>query len=379
MPLDETIEPGQTGHRTVHHPALSALYNQYEGTTPADFDEAGAAAAAEQAAKDYADGLAFEAGAPSTADYLVGTTQGGLSAEIVVGTSPGGELGGTWASPTVDTTHSGSSHASTQTAAEATAAAALADHASDTTGVHGIADSSVLETVTGSQTKVDTHINDSSAAHAASAVSFSPTGTIAATDAQTAIAEVASEAATNLATHDTDTTSVHGIANTAVLETTTGAQTKVDTHVNDTSAAHAASAISILDTANDFTATDVEGALAELQSDHEADAQALADHLAVSGLPSVRTVTGNTTVVDGDVMNIIEVTDGGTVTVNDNLTAEGAITIWASGTGDVTVAAGSNVTINMPAGRDTITTQHQTMALLPIGDMQTFVLAGAEA
>lgn len=50
-------------------------------------------------------------GAPTTADYLVGTAQGGLSAEIVVGTTPGGELGGTWASPTVDTVHSGSSHA----------------------------------------------------------------------------------------------------------------------------------------------------------------------------------------------------------------------------------------------------------------------------
>lgn len=49
-------------------------------------------------------------GAPTTADYLVGTAQGGLSAEIVVGTSPGGELGGTWASPTVDGTHSGSAH-----------------------------------------------------------------------------------------------------------------------------------------------------------------------------------------------------------------------------------------------------------------------------
>jgi hypothetical protein len=49
-------------------------------------------------------------GAPTTADYLVGTAQGGLSAEIVVGTSPGGELGGTWASPTVDATHSGSAH-----------------------------------------------------------------------------------------------------------------------------------------------------------------------------------------------------------------------------------------------------------------------------
>jgi hypothetical protein len=49
-------------------------------------------------------------GAPTTADYLVGTANGSLSAEIVVGTSPGGELGGTWASPTVDTVHSGSAH-----------------------------------------------------------------------------------------------------------------------------------------------------------------------------------------------------------------------------------------------------------------------------
>lgn len=49
--------------------------------------------------------------APANADYLVGTANATLSAEIVVGASPGGELGGTWASPTVDATHSGSSHA----------------------------------------------------------------------------------------------------------------------------------------------------------------------------------------------------------------------------------------------------------------------------
>lgn len=49
-------------------------------------------------------------GAPTDADYLVGTANGTLSAEIVVGTAPGGELGGTWASPTVDATHSGSAH-----------------------------------------------------------------------------------------------------------------------------------------------------------------------------------------------------------------------------------------------------------------------------
>ena len=42
-------------------------------------------------------------GAPADADYLVGTANGSLSAEIVVGTSPGGELGGSWASPTLDT------------------------------------------------------------------------------------------------------------------------------------------------------------------------------------------------------------------------------------------------------------------------------------
>lgn len=47
---------------------------------------------------------------PADADYLVGTAHAGLSAEIVVGTTPGGELGGTWGSPTVDTTHSGSAH-----------------------------------------------------------------------------------------------------------------------------------------------------------------------------------------------------------------------------------------------------------------------------
>lgn len=104
-------------------------------------------------------------GGVTDADYLVGTAHAGLSAEIVVGTSPGGELGGTWASPTVDATHSGSTHS----------------------------------------------------------------------------------AAT-------------------------------DTHIADTADAHDASAISILDTAADFDATDVEGALAELQSDNEAHVAAADPH-----------------------------------------------------------------------------------------------------
>lgn len=105
------------------------------------------------------------AGAPSTVDYLVGTADAGLSNEIVVGTSPGGELGGTWASPTVDATHAGSTHS-------------------------------------------------------------------AATDA----------------------------------------------HIADATDAHDASAISIVDAGNDFTATDVEGALDELQADNEAHVAAADPH-----------------------------------------------------------------------------------------------------
>lgn len=93
-------------------------------------------------------------GAPSTADFLVGTADGGLSNEIVVGATPGGELGGTWASPTVDATHAGTTHAAAS----------------------------------------DTHVADTSAAHVASSIGFTPDGSIAATDVQAAIQEVRDEA-----------------------------------------------------------------------------------------------------------------------------------------------------------------------------------------
>jgi len=76
-------------------------------------------------------------GGVTDATYLVTAAHAGLSAEIVVGTAPGGELGGTWDIPTVDATHSGSTHAATQAAAEATAAAALTTHEADVT-THGI-------------------------------------------------------------------------------------------------------------------------------------------------------------------------------------------------------------------------------------------------
>lgn len=49
-------------------------------------------------------------GAPADATYLTATSNATLTNEVVVGTTPGGELGGTWAAPTVDSVHSGSAH-----------------------------------------------------------------------------------------------------------------------------------------------------------------------------------------------------------------------------------------------------------------------------
>jgi hypothetical protein len=57
------------------------------------------------------DAVAAALYAPIAADYLVGTTNGTLTGEIVAGTAPGGELGGTWGSPTVDTVHAEGGHA----------------------------------------------------------------------------------------------------------------------------------------------------------------------------------------------------------------------------------------------------------------------------
>ena len=73
-------------------------------------------------------------------------------------------------------------------------------------------------------------------------------------------------------------TTAEGAALQSAAEATASAA--LGAHTGDTTDAHDASAISILDTANDFTATDVEGALAELQADAEADDAALAAHLA---------------------------------------------------------------------------------------------------
>ncbi|MFF5703409.1 hypothetical protein ACFY7H_13010 [Streptomyces sp. NPDC012794] len=81
------------------------------------------------------------------------------------------------------------------------AAAALSAHEANTTAVHGIADTALLETQAGAQAK--------------------------ATAAQNAATTAAASA---LSAHEADTTTVHGITDTSALETATGATAKVTAH-----------------------------------------------------------------------------------------------------------------------------------------------------
>lgn len=302
--------------------------------------------------------------APDDADYLVGTAHPSLTSEIVVGTTPGGELGGTWASPTVDSVHSGSSHASITAAAQA----ALNAHLSDASDAHDASAISILDSandftatdVEGALAELQTdheadaqaladHLADTADAHDATAISFSPAGTIAATDVQAAIEEVAAEAGGGGAPTGADYlvgTAQGGLSAEIVVGTSPGgelggtwasptvdathsgsshadvqaaaeatAAAALNAHITDATDAHDASAISILDAANDFTATEVEGALAELQADHETDEAALAAHIAdTSDAHDASAISADSTTLVGtgtDVQAVLEELDNG--------------------------------------------------------------------
>lgn len=137
--------------------------------------------------------------------------------------------------------------------------AAIDTYNTQTTSVHGIADTALLETQAGAQAKANTARGEAVATAAADAT--------AKADAAQAAAE--QTAAGALAGHEAETTNVHGIPDTATLETTSGAQAKADAaqahaeraaaealagHANATTEVHG-----IADTSALLTSADLDG------------------------------------------------------------------------------------------------------------------------
>lgn len=116
----------------------------------------------------------------------------------------GGALTGTYPNPqlsgaTIASFDPAGAASTAQTAAATDATSKVNTHSTDTTAVHGITDTALLETTAGAQAKAD-------------AAQSAATGAASAT----------------LAAHEADTTNVHGITSTAALETSAGAQSKAD-------------------------------------------------------------------------------------------------------------------------------------------------------
>jgi hypothetical protein len=111
----------------------------------------------------------------------------------------------------------------------------ISNHESDTTSVHGIADTAQLATKAYADTAVSTHDTDTTSVHGIADTSALATKTYA---------------DTAVSTHDTDTTSVHGIADTAQLATKAYADSAVSTHNSATTNVHGISDTSVLTTAS---------------------------------------------------------------------------------------------------------------------------------
>lgn len=161
-------------------------------------------------------------------------------------------------------------------------ASAISDHNSDTTSVHGIADTSALATKTYTDNKYIDAVNN-----------------------------MLSE----LSTHEADTTSIHGIADTSLLATKSYADNAVSTHSSDTTSVHG-----ISNTADLALTADVNNAL-DLKADLDGPTftnTVYVDDLEIAGS---LTFSGTATEINQTDLTIsdplIYLADGNTANIND--------------------------------------------------------------
>ncbi len=204
-------------------------------------------------------------GAPSDADYLVGTADPGLSAEIVVGPTPNGELGGTWGAITVDGTHGGSAHHADESAASTTVAGIieLATVAETDTGT--AADRAVtpagLATI---QTDVDANTAASHADEAAASVTVAgiiELATVAETDTGTATDRAVTPAGLATIQTDVDANTAASHADESAADLTTPGIVEIAT-------------VAETDTGTDATRCVSPAGLVNIQSDVDANTSA---------------------------------------------------------------------------------------------------------
>jgi hypothetical protein len=388
--LESSSEPGPAGPGVPAGGTAGQVVTKDSGT---DYDTS------------WQDPTGGGGGAPDDADYLVGTAHGDLSGEIVVGTSPGGELGGTWASPTVDATHSGSTHAAVQAAAEATAAAALSAHLTDTSDAHDASSISVADagndfTATDVEgalaelqadheadvTALTDHIADASAAHAATAIAFTPDGSIAATTVQAAIVEVRDEAGGGGAPTDVDYlvgTASGGLSAEIVVGTSPGgelggtwasptvdathsgsthaavqaaaeatAAAALSAHLTDTADAHDASAISVDSTTLVGTGTDVQAVLEELDN-------GIADHIA----DATAAHAGSAISVDSTALSGTSITVQGSLEELDNLLDDHSARHENGGADEISIAGLDGTPVELTNHLNDATAAHAATAI----------------